>query len=119
MSVVYLKVKVCSLAAEAAIIRRMEDKWRGRWKSDQDQTFFGLRSHRKHDVRREQRSALLAYGYLRGRTYLAIEAKCHEYPNWARVYELVRKYGPTATKESVAAAVEEWAAQPAAMEKAA
>jgi len=108
MSIVYLKVKVCSLAAEASIIRRMERRWKPRWKSHQDQTFFGLKSHRTCDVRREQRAALLAYGYLRGRPYRMIEFKCFEPPVWTRVCEIVRKYGPLASKEDVAKAVLDW-----------
>ena len=118
MSTVYLKVKICSLAAEATIIRRMEHRWKPRWKSHEDLTFFGLRSHRTCDVRREQRVALLAYGYLRGRPYQAIEFKCYEPPNWTRVFDMVRKYGPHATKEVVAKAVAEWSQQ-VAIEKAA
>lgn len=118
MSTVYLKVKICSLAAEATIIRQMEHRWRPRWRSHQDQTFFGLRSHRTCDVRREQRAALLAYGYLRGRAYQAIEFKCDEAPNWTRVGEIVLKFGPFAKKEDVAKAVVEWS-KVASVEKAA
>lgn len=109
MSVVYLKVKICSLAAEGAIIHRMEHRWKKRWRSDKDETFFGLQGHRKAEVRPEQRAAMLAYGFLRGRAYRSIEFKCYEPPNWLRVAELVRKYGPPVAKESAALAIKAWA----------
>lgn len=108
MSLVYLQVKICSLAEEAKIIRRKERRWKPRWRSHQDQTFFGLKSHRTCDVRREQRAALLAYGYLRGRTYLAIERSCDEAPNWTRVCEIALKFGPLAKKEDLLKAIVEW-----------
>lgn len=108
MSIAYLKVKICSLAFEGAYIHRQEHRWKKRWRSHGDQTFFGLRSHPTWDVRTEQRAALLAYGYLRGRSYRTMEFKCNEPPNWSRVAELVRKYGPPGTKEAIALSLKAW-----------
>jgi len=85
---IYLKIKIKSLAAEAQIIRKEERKWPGTTAER-----HGLHSHRVLDVRREARSALLAYGYLRGRKYLQLEPKCSEAPNWRRIGKLVERYG--------------------------
>lgn len=85
---VYLKIKVKSLAEEAKIIRAEERKWPG--ESDER---VGLHNHRVLDVRRESRAACLAYGFLRGRTYKRMEAKCYEQPDWKRVSQLAIKYG--------------------------
>lgn len=83
---VYLKVKILSLAAEAHIIRNEARKTSGLVK-------YSLNAHRTNEVRGEARSALLAYGFLRGRSYLQMEAKTHSGPDWKRVEALVRKYG--------------------------
>lgn len=104
---VYLRVKIKSLAAEATIIRREERRAKLLWQKYQNPTFFSLQGHRRCEVRPEARAALLAYGFLRGRTYHQIENKCHEPPNWHRVTELVRKYG-TLSKEQSAIAVKSW-----------
>lgn len=83
---VYLKVKILSLAAEAQIIRKEARKTKGHVR-------YCLNAHRKNDVRGEARSALLAYGFLRGRQYSQMESKTHKGPDWKRVEALVRKYG--------------------------
>lgn len=57
-------------------------------------TFWGLRQHRTQDVRSESRSAQIAYGYLRGRTYQQIEGAAKSEPDWKRVQRLIEKYGP-------------------------
>lgn len=97
---VYLKVKVSSLAAEARIIRNLEQKQLAylRRTPNWPETvaalpFWGLRKHRTWDVRREARSSCLAYGFLRGRAYRAIEAKCYSKPDWKRVQSLIERYG--------------------------
>jgi hypothetical protein len=103
---VYLKIKIMSLAAEATIIRKEERKWLG--PSDARQ---GLHQHRIIDVRRECRIANLAYGFLRGRSYRALEAKCYEQPNWQRVAELIRKYGqPELPVDAIRKALKDWIA---------
>jgi hypothetical protein len=101
MSKTYLKIKIKSLAAEARIIRHEEKKWPG--PSD---VRLGLHSHRVNDVRSEARAAQLAYGYLRGRSYSAMEFNPHAEPNWGRVAALISKYGPVA--KVAAEAVLEW-----------
>ena len=87
---IYLKVKIKSLAAEARIIRFEEAKARKRknteWRS-------GLASHRRGIVRSAARHTHLAYGFLRGRSYKQMEAKCTIKPDWKRVLTMVEKYG--------------------------
>lgn len=106
MNKVHLKIKIKSLAAEAQIIRREEQIWKARKErvehriitSDDETsyiewhpTYSSLRGHRVGTVREEARSALLAYGYLRGRTYRQIERFCYEPPNWQRIAQLAGK----------------------------
>ncbi len=88
MSQVYLKMKIMSLTAEAKIIRREERRWYGG-----STLRAGLHGHRVWDVRTEARVALLAYGYLRGKTYAQLEVNPRFPPSWARVRDLVVKYG--------------------------
>jgi len=101
----YLKIKIMSLAAESRIIRREERRWPG-----PSFTRAGLREHRIRDVRRESRAAGLAYGYLRGRHYRQLEAKCRDdnHPDWDRVVSLVAKYGIQPDKRVVAQELTEW-----------
>lgn len=111
----HLKIKICSLAAEAVIIRRNENKWKERTVFHDNvkqphPLYFDLHRHRVHEVRPEARAAQIAYGYLRGRSYKSIEAKCHEPPNWMRVFLLVAKFGPPADKKEVVEKVKAWAA---------
>jgi hypothetical protein len=83
-----LKVKVKSLAEESRIIRAEEHR------AGKDELLRGiLHSHRVCEVRREQRASLLAYGFLRGVEYAAIEAKTETPPDWNRVAKLVGKFG--------------------------
>lgn len=83
----FLKVKLKSLAAEAKIIRKEEKR--------NQRLSLELRLHRVYNVRREARLTLLAYAFIRGRTYKSVEATVrqgHE-PNWTRVKEMIIKYG--------------------------
>jgi hypothetical protein len=102
MSRTYLKIKIKSLAAEARIIRREELRFPG-----QHTTRTGLYLHRINAVRTEARAALLAYGFLRGRSYAALEAKCHIAPDQERTLRLINKYRdtdqPLLTAEQLAA----------------
>ncbi len=84
----YLKIKLLSLAAEARIIRREEQRWPGK-----HHVRTGLHEHHVPEVRKEARCALLAYGFLRGRPYRRIEPKGHRAPGWKRTQQLVEKYG--------------------------
>lgn len=100
MSIIFLKVKFKSLAAEAIIIRREERKlYDRRPRSLWDRLNF----HRRYDVRREARAAALAYGFLRGRAYHSIEGKTYCAPDKARVVALVKKYGPSGAHTQVEA----------------
>jgi len=97
MSKTYLKIKIKSLAAEARIIRQEEKKWPGT--SD---VRTGLHLHRVNEVRREARVALLAYGFIRGRAYEAIEFNAAVEPDWSRVAVLASRYGSAkVTKETL------------------
>lgn len=98
----YLKVKCMSLANEAVIIRNQERKWKERARLAREKqknpqyaesNFFGLRHHRVNDVRREARSAHLAYGFLKGNSYLEMENFSYTEPDWERIERLVEKYG--------------------------
>src|SRR5262245_22683307 len=85
----FLKVKLKSLAAEAKIIRAGE-----RRQAAAKGILHGeLYAHRTGIVRAEARHTLLAYSFLRGKTYRQIEAKAREAPQWVKVEAMVRKYG--------------------------
>lgn len=88
---VFLKCKIKSLAVEATIIRHEERRYKPRVQDDP--TYVGLYEHRINAVRPEARSALLAYGMIRGRRYLQIERFCYVQPDEVRVRDLVVKYG--------------------------
>lgn len=83
----YLKVKLKSLAAEARIIRLEEKRTRD------PALRAGLGCHRVTIVRSEARHTLLAYGFIRGRPYEAMEPKCRKPVNWDKVKKMVQKYG--------------------------
>lgn len=90
MSKTFLKIKIMSLATEAQIIRAEERRWP---RAGMQGTRFELAQHRRFDVRNEARSALLAYGFLRGRPYLRMEAKCWTAPDVSRIMEIAAKFG--------------------------
>jgi hypothetical protein len=98
MSLVFLKVKIKSLAAEAAIIRKEEQK---RPKIGMTGTRFELQQHRRYIVRDEARSAQLAYGFLRGKPYRSMEAKTWVGPDRVRIAEIAIKFGYLNKKEAV------------------
>lgn len=64
-------------------------------------TYRSLYLHRKIDVGQEARSAILAYCFLRSKTYRQIEAKTKpgNEPNWRRVEAIARKFGEKNFKE--------------------
>jgi len=74
------------------------------------QIFWGLRYHRTGEVRSEARSALIAYGFLRGLSYSKVETNPKSVPDWTRVKELVRKYGEDNLNERMAR-FDEWMKQ--------
>lgn len=113
-----LKVKIKSLADEARVIR-LEEKRAMRRGRDAKLSRFAdpelqrhLWQHRTVDLRGEQRSALLAYAFLRGRPYAAAEPKAATPPDWERVRRIAEKFGgrPGVPAAVAASAVAEWAA---------
>ena len=82
-----LRVKCKSLAAEARIIRAEERRTHGALRDE-------LRNHRVLVVRSEARHAYLAYGFVRGRSYVSMEPRYEIAPNWTRVRPMLKKYGP-------------------------
>lgn len=92
----FLKVKIKSLADEARTIRKEELKLCGAPVNPQREELY---LHRTRDVRGEQRAALLAYAFIRGKPYGAQERAPMNLdnwtmPDWKRVAQLVRKFGP-------------------------
>jgi len=54
-----------------------------------------LHDHRIRAVRAEQRCNLLAYGFLRGKTYAQVEPGCKTLPSVDRVFRIVDSFGAT------------------------
>lgn len=96
---IYLKVKVKHLAAEARIIRHEEASLRGMSK-------WSLQHHRKTTVRDAARTAQMAYALLRNKTFLSTMPGCT--PSSADIQEvkrLAKKFGSFDNHSEV---VEEW-----------
>lgn len=94
-----LKVKVKSLAAEARIIRREEQRTHGPLRAE-------LHWHRIFVVRRASREAGLAYGYVRGKTLEQMEPNAGK-PGWVKpdedaIGKMVKKYGPVVVLKKAA-----------------
>lgn len=109
---IYLKIKVKSLAEEARIIRSEERKlkkvpWEKRrikhvgycstkiWHTE---PLNGLQQHRVWNVRNECRATQLAIAFIKGKPYKSIEPKCkdtHKRDTWIlpRVVKMIQKYG--------------------------
>lgn len=83
-----LRVKFNSLMLEARLIRKEE---RRVWNYDLREE---LRLHRIGIVRNEARLAALALGLCKGKTLKQMEPICYCPPNYQRLNELMRKYGP-------------------------
>lgn len=109
----YLKVKIRSLQEEAKIIKHEESRHkhytsveildsrtntakniakRRPIHPDSVGLVNGLATHRKQVVRSEQRCTLIAYGFLRGRTFAQIESSATSEPNWSRVEKMITRY---------------------------
>ena len=54
------------------------------------------------------RSTHLAYGYLRGTSYGAIEQTCETYPNFAEVVRMVKQYGAEKDERIVKQKLASW-----------
>lgn len=70
-----LKIKLKSLAAEAAIIRKEEEKAKHSKRPEVMQLREEMHEHRVKDLREESRATLLAYSYIRGKAYRDIEGR--------------------------------------------
>lgn len=83
-----LRIKVKSLAEEARIIRREEQRTWGLLREE-------LHHHRVVQVRRAARSAHLAYGLIKGRTWLQMETVSRSFGmvDWPAIYKMVTRYG--------------------------
>lgn len=104
----YLKVKITTLAEEAKIIRRLERRIAAnKRKGKTHATWTGLNSHRRIQVRREARASALAYGFLRGRSYHALEFKCHEKPDWKNVEGIIKRFA-VGDERDIAQRFEQW-----------
>lgn len=82
-----LKVKIKSLAAEARIIKQAIHQTKDM------ATKCELRGHHVYIVRKEARHSQLAYAFLRGREYSAVEFKCKTPPDFKKIEDLVIRFG--------------------------
>jgi hypothetical protein len=87
-NLIFLKVKIKSLAAEAKIIRFHERKANGG-----TALRSSLHGHRVHPVRHEARHALLVYAFLRGKKLSQVEQKSKTPPDKKRLKDLVKRFG--------------------------
>lgn len=96
-----LKVKVASLAAEAKIIRRIERRLKKAKARKPELTldFQSLQQHRREHVRWHARHTHLAYGFIRGLSYKAMEQKCRVQPSMKAIMDMITKYGGPITTE--------------------
>lgn len=116
-----LKCKAIALAVEAKAFKQQEqrekrllDKWKrkaaaaiakavGRGEtplgpnpnSAYSPTLRGIHLHRVNEIRKEARCALLAYGFVRGKSYQSMENFAWTQPNWDRVEKLAIRYSDT------------------------
>jgi hypothetical protein len=113
----HLKIKIKTLADEGRYIHAEESKLRGYTdklrkkakklaKSDPEQAKklrqwadqhlsdrMDLMGHRKDIVRPAARTNLLAYGFLRGRSYAQMERYSEEEPNWGAIEATAKRFG--------------------------
>ncbi len=108
MRTVELKIKIKSLAKEAQIIRE-EERRRLALTSDRKK-YMELREHRVGKVRSAARYAQLAYGFLRGKPYRTIEAKCHKGNEpFAKLLESeIVRFGEAFANEELYDAIRNW-----------
>lgn len=112
----YLKIKIKSLADEAQIIRQEERKVLGFFRRAREEkhrnahldTYVGLRTHRRHDVRDESRAAQLAYAFVRDIPYSQVEKKCKVTPDWERIERIAGKFSADPDPRVVQQKFAEW-----------
>ena len=97
----YLKMKPLSLAEETKLISKEEKRWlrkaaearrREKDSSKFEEVYTGLNVHKRRELRRESRSAHIAYSFLKGRDYSEIEQKSRTEPDWTRIKRIASKY---------------------------
>ena len=95
---VFLKVKIKSLAEEARIIR-LEERKANKGKCYYTQST--LREHRVGVVRYEVRHSLLAYQYIRGKTFCSCESKNADISkiDWGKVRKIISRFSDSRTTE--------------------
>jgi len=120
---VELKIKSKHLSEEAKIIRFEEQKILKRvdkrrkkhyesgnnteykvWEDKDWSTYYSLSTHRKRDVRNENRATFLARAYLKGIPYRIVEQKRNSYSLFMilifpRMVSMIVKYGKNLTPE--------------------
>jgi hypothetical protein len=122
VSNIHLKIKIKTLASEASFIRAEEHKLRARTtyhrkqvkaateNSDEQKRHrraanwtlsdrMDLMDHRKGVVRSAARTNLLAYGFLRGRSYEQMERYSEEEPDWIAIEKVVKRFDGTKIDE--------------------
>lgn len=118
-----LLIKTRSLALEGALIHQNETRLKrkiARAKAsshpDRDKTIDRLRAdraslnhHRRYHVRGYARSAFLAYGFLKGRSYAEMEAKRYSDPRWDAIEAMILKHGARAgNAQALKQSFEQW-----------
>jgi hypothetical protein len=94
-----LKIKLASLVAEVAIIRKAEAKQKAYGKKvalPQPFLLIEMQDHRRKDLRRIQRLTGLALGFIRGKTLPELEPYAKNLltsEDWAEIKKMVQKYG--------------------------
>jgi hypothetical protein len=108
-----LRVKIKSLAAEARIISREERRALRRLAHASPEvvpevhaSYVSLRTHRRAVVARAAREALLAYGFLRGRPYAALEPPSSSPPDFRAVWKVAERFATD--RDDAAARWEAW-----------
>ena len=87
------------LEASKATMREERTARRARKASDgAHRLAASLRRHRTVVVRVAARQTLLAYSFIRGRTYEQIETKARTRPDWPEVWRMVKTYGASETE---------------------
>lgn len=110
-----LKIKACSLAAEAVIIKRLEKRAKRAWQRRRTNekardAFWLLRHHRTEDVRDAARSTHLARAFIKGVQYSHVECFAYSKPDFEAVEKMAVRYGgvdPRETQQKFAAWVHE------------
>ena len=117
-----LKIKFKSLAEEAKIIKKEEQKQKKIFRKigpayefydKHMKTYNSLRDHRIDVVRLHARATHLARGYIKGMPYKRIENKTHyyDYRLDKMIVEMVKKYGGSEHDNVSIEAIKEWRSQ--------